>query len=257
MKKIISKIIRQKLFFSFWKFIHRLSNYAMNYGVASGYADYSGELYIIKKLKKSVSSGVIFDVGANIGDWSKFLIEEYKNENYNLYLFEPSLHTFHKLQNDLESRPNHHFYPIGFSNKREKLTLKYDNDFQGSASILGEGKIEEKIQLETIDEFCINNKIKKINFLKMDVQGYEFQILKGAEKMIQKNNIEFIQFEIDEPCIYNRIYFKDFWELLNNNFKIYHSLYNGLIEIKNYTFELENYNCMNYLAVHKSIPFKN
>lgn len=42
-----------------------------------------------------------------------------------------------------------------------------------------------------------------------------------------------------------------FCNMLHVNYKIYHSLYNGLIEIKEYHYSLENYNCMNYLAVRK------
>ena len=76
MKKVISKLIRNKYLFPFWKFLNKLSFYGMNYGVASGYANYSGELFIIKYLKGSLNNGVIFDVGANIGDWSKFFIKE-------------------------------------------------------------------------------------------------------------------------------------------------------------------------------------
>ena len=57
-KQFISKIIRNKVFYPFWKKLNSLSQYGMNFGVASGYADYSGELYIIKKLKKELEHGV-------------------------------------------------------------------------------------------------------------------------------------------------------------------------------------------------------
>ena len=93
MNQNISKIIRNKIFFPFWKYLNALSQYGMNFGVASGYADYSGELHIMKKVKKDMKGGVVFDIGANIGDWSKFIIDEYKDTEYKLYVFEPSLVT--------------------------------------------------------------------------------------------------------------------------------------------------------------------
>jgi len=98
MNQTVSKIIRDKIFYPFWKKLYALSLYGMNFGVASGYADYSGELYIIKYLKENLRGGIIFDIGANVGDWSKFVIQEYQDIPYNLYMFEPSGVTFKQLQ---------------------------------------------------------------------------------------------------------------------------------------------------------------
>lgn len=252
MNQHISKILRNKIFYPFWKFLNRLSLYGMNFGVASGYADYSGELYIIKHLKNDLVNGVIFDIGANVGDWSKFVIEEYRDITYKLYMFEPSLVTFQQLKNNIAELNDRFLYAIGFGDKKENLQIFYDNAAQGSASILMKGaKFSEEIQIETIDSFCKENSIEQIDFLKMDVQGYEYNILLGAKEMLKNGKIKYIQFEFDEPNIESRIFFKDFWELLHGEYNIYHSLYNGLVKIEKYHYELENYSCMNYLAVKK------
>ena len=240
------------MLYPFWEFMDRLSLYGMNYGVASGYADYSGELYIIKHLKKDLQDGVIFDIGANIGDWSKFVIQEYVDISYKIYMFEPSLATFKQLKNNITESNKSLLYPIGFGDKQETSQIFYDNEAQGSASILmKDAKFSEEIKIETIDGFCKENNIEKIDFLKMDVQGYEYNILLGSKEMLSNGKIKYIQFEFDEPNIVNRIFFKDFWELLHNEYEIYHSLYNGLVKIKNYDCKLENFSCMNYLAVKK------
>ena len=254
MKKVISKLIRNKYLFPFWKFLNKISFYGMNYGVASGYANYSGELFIIKHLKHNLNDGVIFDVGANIGDWSKFFVKECTNINFRLHLFEPSKFTFQSLKANLDG--NYNFHQIGFGDKNEKLKLFYDNKEQGSASILNlNSKESELIQLNTIDTFCTENKISKIDFLKMDVQGFEYNILKGATKMLEINAIKFIQFEIDQPSIENKIFFKDFWDLLSEKYDLYQSLFNGLVLIDEYNYEMENFRCMNYLAILKETKF--
>ena len=252
MKQILSKIIRNKNLYYFWKKINALSQYGMNFGVASGYANYSGELYIIKKLKNDIKNGVIFDVGANVGDWSKFLVDEYKDINYKLYMFEPSIKAFNKLEKNIRKDNSHYCFLLGFGDKKESLKIFYDSDAQGSASIImKEGKFSEDIQIETIDQFCKEKEITKIDFLKMDVQGYEYNILLGAKDMLKSGAIKYIQFEFDEPNIENRIFFKDFWVLLNNQYDLYHSLYNGLVKIEEYHYSLENFSCMNYLAIKK------
>lgn len=222
----------------------------MNYGVASGYANYSGELFIIKHLKSSLDNSIIFDVGANVGDWSKFFIRECSKINFQLHLFEPSKFTFQNLKDNLND--NYNFHQIGFGDKNEQLTLFYEKKNRSSASIFNSNFTHsELIQLRTIDSFCEENKISTIDFLKMDVQGFEFNILKGAKKMLRNNAIKFIQFEIDQPSIENKIFFKDFWDLLSEKYDLYQSLYNGLVLIDEYNYEMENFRCMNYLAILK------
>ena len=153
LKQLISRIIRNRVFYPFWKFLHRLSSYGMNFGVASGYADYSGELYIIQQLKKDLNNGVIFDIGANVGDWSKFVIKEYKDIPFKLYVFEPSLITFKQLKNNIFEASNVVLYPVGFGDKKEELRIFYDHEAQGSASILmKDAKFSEEIKIETIDK---------------------------------------------------------------------------------------------------------
>lgn len=253
MNVLLSKIIRDKKFYTLWQKLNKLSLYGMNYGVASGYADYSGEFYIIKYIKQSVSEGgVVFDIGANVGDWSKFVIEDYKDIDYKLYMFEPSKITFQELKNNISENKNRFFYPLGFGDKNETIKIFYDNEAQGSAgAFIKNAKLSEDVEIVTIDNFCVQNNINQIDFLKMDVQGYEYNILLGAKEMLKNGNIKYIQFEFDEPNIENRIFFKDFWELLNKDYDIYHSLYNGLIKVEKYHYSLENFNCMNYLAVRK------
>ncbi len=251
-KQLVSRILRDKSLYSFWKYLNRLSLYGMNFGVASGYADYSGELYIIKQLKKNMTNGFIFDIGANIGDWSKFVIEEYKDINYKLYMFEPSETAYKKMVQRISSSDDIKQFKLGFGDKSETIKIYFDNEAQGSAgAFIKNSKYSENIEIDTIDNFCQINNIEKIGFLKMDVQGYEYNILVGAKNMLKNGNIKYIQFEIDEPNIENRIFFKDFWNLLHKDYKIYHSLYNGLIEIQEYHYSIENFSCMNYLAIKR------
>ncbi len=252
MNHTLSKIIRNKNFFSLWSFLNKLSMYGMNFGVASGYADYSGELYIIKQLKEKIQNGVIFDIGANVGDWSKYIQKKYHNHFYKLYMFEPSLPTFKQLVENIPQQKNCFAYNIGFGNKQEKLKIFYDYEAQGSASLLAKNcSYSEEVNIEKLDDFCIKYEIKQIDFLKMDVQGYEYNILLGAQRLLEEKRIKVIQFEVDEPNIENRIFFKDFWNLLHENFDIYHSLYNGLVKIEQYDYTLENFRCMNYLAIER------
>ena len=199
-----------------------------------------------------MNNGVIFDVGSNVGDWSKFVIEEYYDISYRLHVFEPLLTAFNPLKNNINKTEKVFLYQMGFGDKQEELKMCDDDCAQGSASLLTKtGNIIEDVYIDTIDNFCKQNDINSIDFLKMDVQGYEYNILMGAKDMLNRGKIKNIQFEFDEPNIKNRVFFMDFWDLLSDDYRIFHSLYNGLVEVKEYHYELENFRCMNYLAVRK------
>ena len=256
-KSIISKNIRKKAFYKFWVFLSKVSYYGLNFGVASGYADYSGELYIIKRVKKHFSKKpIVIDVGASIGDWSKFMLQELKFQDFSLFMIEPLKDSFNDLENKFSINKRVKLRHLGFSNLNEKATIFFNQEKEGSASILKKNSnFSEEISLTTLDDFILKEKISEIDFLKMDVQGFELKILQGAKSLLEEDKIKFIQFEFDEPNIEVRVFFKDFWNLLSPKYDIYHSLYNGLVKIEEYDYTLENYRCMNYLAVSKKIKF--
>lgn len=87
------------------------------------------------------------------------------------------------------------------------MKIYFDDEAQGSAgAFFKDAKYCEEIQIDTMDDFCQKNNIEKVDFLKMDVQGYEYNILLGAQNMLKNGKIEYIQFETDEPNIENRIF---------------------------------------------------
>ena len=256
-KSIISKNIRKKAFYKFWVFLSKVSSYGLNFGVASGYADYSGELFIIKKVQKYFSNTpTVIDVGASIGDWSKFMLQELNSQEFKLFMIEPLKDSFDFLGNKFSMNNRVKLRHLGFSNNNERSTIFFNQEKEGSASMFKKSSnFSEEISLTTLDDFIEYEKISEIDFLKMDVQGFEFKILQGAKILLQEDKIKFIQFEFDEPNIEARVFFKDFWNLLSPKYDIYHSLFNGLVKIDQYDYTLENFRCMNYLAVSKKIKF--
>jgi hypothetical protein len=82
----------------------------------------------------------------------------------------------------------------------------------------------------------------------LDIEGHELNALKGAKEMINKNAIDFIQFEFGGCNIDSRTYFQDFFYLLKNKFKIYRILTDGLFEIVEYKETHEVFITVNYLA---------
>jgi FkbM family methyltransferase len=264
LKQYVSKFIRKKIFYGFWRTLYEVSLYGMNMGPASGYAHYSGEEWIINFVKKHIKSPspTIFDVGANVGDYSTAVLASFGCENISLYCFEPSKSAFGMLNAGLKTFHNVKLYNIGFGDKAETVKLHSYSEGAGSAFVANtfynntdDSNFVEEIQLTTLDGFCKSNNIIKIDFMKLDVEGYELNILRGGRELINSASIDFIQFEFGFPSIESRVFFKDMFSYLNGNYNIYRSLYDGLIKIDHYDYSDELYTIQNFLAISKQIIY--
>lgn len=85
----------------------------------------------------------------------------------------------------------------------------------------------------------------------MDIEGHELYALKGASTLLSEKRISNIQIEFGGCNIDSRTYFKDFWNLLHNDFNVYRVLQDGLWEITKYSERLECFVTSNFLFVKK------
>lgn len=262
LKQNISKIMRKKIFYRFWRMLYEISIYGMNMGPASGYPHYSGEEWIIKFVKSRITHlfPIIFDVGAYHGDYASAILASFGYENIRLFCFEPSKTAFRLLNSELPAGQNIKLFNFGFGDKSETVNLYSCSEGAGSASIVNtlfcqtdHLNIVEEIELTTLDDFCEANKIQHIDFMKIDVEGYELNILCGGSQLINAASVDFIQFEFGYPSIASRVFFKDIFSYLSGNYRVYRSLYDGLIEIKHYDYKDELYTIQNFLAISKKI----
>ena len=214
-------------------------------------------LYVLDSLKLKYPQGklVLFDVGANVGGYSKELVKVFGG-NGSIYAFEPSFSTYATLIDNTKSYANITCHNLGLSNKTASMTLFSNEEGSGIASVykrrLDHFNIDMTISHEchftTADEFCNENNVERIHFLKMDVEGHELSVLEGAKKLLDNHKIDYIQFEFGGCNIDSRTFFQDFWYLLSDRYNIYKIVPRGLFQIKQYTELLEIFTCTNFLA---------
>jgi hypothetical protein len=106
----------------------------------------------------------------------------------------------------------------------------------------------EEIQINTIDNFCEENNLTQIDFLKLDIEGNEYRALEGALKMLKGNKIKYIQFEFGGTDIDAKVFFRDFYTLLSPQYQIFRILKNGLYPISEYQEIDEVFVTTNYFA---------
>jgi hypothetical protein len=116
--------------------------------------------------------------------------------------------------------------------------------------------MEVPIKLETLDSFCKNNGIEKINFLKIDTEGNELKVIKGGLEMIL-NKVDVIQMEFNEMNIVSRVFLKDFYELLSGKFNFYRLTKNAIIALGDYSSINEIFRYQDLLLVRKELAAKN
>jgi len=259
---IFGKSVLQNLFRKLFYF----SLKGMNYSSASNYRQ-NGERHLLKSLKNYFGKDkpvILFDVGANVGDYSNSVIEIFKDSTFQLTSFEPLKSSFEELKNNIQPSENINLINKGLSNKEDNLTIHFDKEASKLTSLYPrkldhvniDFNLEEEISVTTLDTYCMENSIKSIDFLKIDVEGHEMAVFMGAKELIKNKNIDFIQFEFGGTNIDSRTFFKDFFELLSPNYKLYRIVKDGIVALPKYSEAIEIYLSCNYLGIRNEIDFK-
>lgn len=144
---------------------------------------------------------VIFDVGANVGQSCIKYAKEFPNAK--IYAFEPVSKSFIKLKENCKEFSNIITFQIAFSSKRGKVKMMVDGCSVMNRVVNKEINSCIEVDTMTIEEFCLENSINHINFLKVDTEGHDLEVIKGCGDFIK--NIDFIQCEASANK-YNRFH---------------------------------------------------
>ena len=160
----------------------------------------------IKFLKKFILPGnKVIDIGANYGVYTLTLAKLIGNKGY-IYSFEPCTETRNFLESSIVAN---NFMNItidsrGLSNKKKEAILSLSKNSETN-SVTKNSNIEgeyEKIILSDLDN-CMNSyKWKNIDFIKIDAEGQESNIIKGGKEFFYKNS-PLVQYEVKDKANFN------------------------------------------------------
>jgi FkbM family methyltransferase len=211
--------------------------------------------FVLKNYLPHKENYIFFDVGANIGNYSIELANNF--EKASIFAFEPTIETTNALNNNTKYLTNIKIINKAVGDKNEKKIIYKSKDNAHNTlykevleKLLIKDSIEEEvIEIITIDDFCKMNSIKTIDFLKIDTEGNEFFVLKGAKNMLENNRIKVIQFEFNEMNIISRVFLKDFYDILPN-FDFYRLNTSSLVPLGKYNSFNEIFQFQNIIAIN-------
>lgn len=157
-------------------------------------------LLLYRRYKKDENL-TFFDIGANVGQTCK-RIKKYFPES-GVYCFEPVSDTFTELiQNSLEFKDVYCFNcAIGNDDNHLEIFHRKDSEWNSLVPDLiefarEEGGVSEQVKVMTLDRFVEVNQINKIHLMKSDTEGFELQVLEGANNCLKHGIIDFIYIEV-------------------------------------------------------------
>jgi FkbM family methyltransferase len=207
---------------------------------ARGYNNYkteeeSGESFFIKEILSRRDPKLCLDIGANVGNYSLSLL---RATNSKVISFEPLPVAFNELAQKtrdysarlvLENR--------GVGSVKDNLTIHYNTKASAHASFTEEvSKVsyvsnDQKIVVPVIslDAYCEENKIESIDFVKIDVEGFESEVFEGAKRVFKDIRPKFIQIEFNWHQLFRNKTLNYFAEQLLD-YEVYQLIPNGWIK---------------------------
>lgn len=213
----------------------------------------NGELLVQRVARREFSGRiVVFDVGANVGEWSRSFVELARGSDYELHVFEPSRVTFAALSKRLAGAGEGvHLVQQALSSRAGTAELNVVGEGLGVNSLHArpDAHRTETVSLTTIDQYCAERKIAHVHLAKIDAEGHDLHVMEGAAQMLANRAISLIQFEYNQCWIDSRHYLKDAFDLLLPlGYRLGKVTPQGVEFYPGYDFELESFREANYLA---------
>ncbi|NJK38937.1 MAG: FkbM family methyltransferase [Oscillatoriales cyanobacterium RM2_1_1] len=192
------------------------NGYAIFRRKVHSFATEQAEQNLVRNLVKS--GMIVLDIGANVGDYT-LLLSELVGSKGKVYGFEPTSTstTFKRLSQAIESAELYNVTLVRKAVYSQDGSIEF-NEFSEEYSVWNSiGKPQmldpenalnripvvrtELVDAITLDTFCEENDIQKIDYLKLDVEGAESEALIGCTRLLSEHAIQFIQFEISQKML--------------------------------------------------------
>lgn len=206
---------------------------------------FSGERKFLQLLKTK-NIRVAIDVGANVGAYAQDLVSIL---GCTVYAVEPAQSSYEELQKKVVSS-NGKIIPFKYAvSSSDGVATLYSRDAMSEkASLLDDGvtTIKQEVVVRTLDSIVKEIKEEKIDFIKIDIEGYELEALSGMSFAPR-----FIQFEFNSHHVRKGVTLKSIVDALPAGYTVARLLPHGMVPIRSHAHIDNIFMFSNYVAYKK------
>jgi FkbM family methyltransferase len=195
----------------------------------------------------------IFDVGANVGDWTATAAA--RMPSCTIHAFEIVPATFEQLKRRTGAMSNARLNACGLSAAGEPVTIHLGPQSDTATACRIDGMpfhdryYRERVRCDTITAaaYLREHEIERVDFVKIDVEGMDLQVIKGFGERLR--DVRAIQFEYGIFNIASHDLLSDFHRHLHEHGFVVGKIFPRRVAFGDYHFDMENFHGSNYLAV--------
>ena len=246
------------------RFLDRIASHVdlwRGYG-AGAYIETSGERVLFELTRGrhvAATNVVIFDVGANVGEFSVAAFNAL-GENIMIHAFEPARQTFEELSTRVAGNDHIVLNKTALGREENQRALYGVERDTGMASLfqrhLGDTEtpaFQENVKVISLNDYCCGKGIGHIDLLKIDVEGFELEVLAGAEPLFNEGKVDMCSFEFGGCNLDSRTFLRDFFEFFTpygmDIFRITPAA--TIVGLPRYHEQLEKFTTTNYVAIRR------
>lgn len=218
----------------------------------------NGEAWLLRQLAP-LRPRMILDVGANRGEYAELALEACPEAQ--VHAFEPMPTVFAQLQEALGYHPRITVHNLALADQEGELRFWFDPAHTGNTSAVPEVQtaihgLQAPQQIsapaQRLDQFCERNCIEAIDLLKIDVEGFEANVLSGGGEMLKDGSIPCIQIEYGKANLFSRYFIHDYMRDYGDRYAIGKLYPGGVRWFGRYTADLDDLMGPNLVMVSHS-----
>lgn len=146
----------------------------------------------LKRRKTGFDPRIIFDVGANIGETASEFCRRF--DRVKVYAFEPGSENHAKLVENTSGMPVE-CVKLGLGSETRTAAFVHDPDRPKMSHVVDAEDGDAEVEIVRLDDFAAQSGVERISYLKVDTEGFDLEVLRGASNMLEAGAIDFVEVE--------------------------------------------------------------
>lgn len=221
----------------------------------------NGEYWLIDKVVAAADEpGTMLDIGANKGEWSARVLGAANagGKQVRLFAFEPCSATRGMLQERLGTANGVTICSTALSSNEGEADFFSNGAGSGTNSLsAASGSSSERVRLTTLDKFVDENHIDHLRMVKIDTEGFDFNVLLGAATTLSRGGVDVVQFEYNWRWLMNKASLMDVFDFIKDKpYRLGKLAGEAIVYFDQWHFELDRYFENNYVLIRRGSVYE-